>query len=561
MKTIENNPYRLAGILSGASMKEITKAKKNIKLAKIGKKIPSEFDFSFFSEVSRTEESLNKAFSAIQLNEGKVKFSLFWFLKGNRFDETAINYLVQDDRNKALDIWGKVTSGRGLTSKNFSSFNNIGTLKLLGDKTYDIKEGIEIKLSLIESDCFTDFVHLVAGETFILDSTKQSEEFVDELLKEFKNRLSSSEIFDLFEDCNSSIQKYLSKKFTEEPLHNIESQVESTKNKRKSNKRKAYEIGLKLFNDCKDDLALLKSILGTSDLKYKIAADSLAKEVMQCGVDYFQEWNKDKDPSKEGLVLLRYAKSIAVGSQTKDRANENIKGLMEWVDGANERLVYSKISDDFDIITQQISIAIESYENYSTFKIRNQFLAADKLISETKEKIKSIKSKLGEEHDIYLKTSSEVAAIAIALIIKYVNSELQRCIYKANQGYDASGDASKCVSESIKLFNKISVLKMNPDIKAKYNEQKKSLDKLHNQYGNSSGCYIATMAYGDYDHPQVIQLRKFRDETLSKSYLGQLFIKIYYKYSPTLVEVLRNQKQVNTFIRTILNQIIKAIKK
>lgn len=35
---------------------------------------------------------------------------------------------------------------------------------------------------------------------------------------------------------------------------------------------------------------------------------------------------------------------------------------------------------------------------------------------------------------------------------------------------------------------------------------------------NSEGCYIATMAYGDYDHPQVIILRDYRDYTLKKHF-------------------------------------------
>src|SRR5690606_15252813 len=45
------------------------------------------------------------------------------------------------------------------------------------------------------------------------------------------------------------------------------------------------------------------------------------------------------------------------------------------------------------------------------------------------------------------------------------------------------------------------------------------------------GCYIATMIYGDYDHPQVIVLRSFRDNYLCKSYVGRLFIRFYYKVS------------------------------
>lgn len=77
---------------------------------------------------------------------------------------------------------------------------------------------------------------------------------------------------------------------------------------------------------------------------------------------------------------------------------------------------------------------------------------------------------------------------------------------------------------------------------------------------NSKGCYIATMAYGDYQHPQVIILRHFRDTVLEKSLLGRLFIKNYYLFSPQLVEILKSQKLINIFIRKSLNQFIKLIK-
>jgi predicted amino acid dehydrogenase len=77
----------------------------------------------------------------------------------------------------------------------------------------------------------------------------------------------------------------------------------------------------------------------------------------------------------------------------------------------------------------------------------------------------------------------------------------------------------------------------------------------------NKGCYIATMAYGDYEHPQVRELRKFRDDFLSKTSIGRNFIKIYYKYSPSLVEKLKNKQRINLIIRKGLDQFIKTIKK
>ena len=68
------------------------------------------------------------------------------------------------------------------------------------------------------------------------------------------------------------------------------------------------------------------------------------------------------------------------------------------------------------------------------------------------------------------------------------------------------------------------------------------------------------MAYGDYDHPSVMELRGFRDNYLKKSYLGRGFIEIYYKYSPRLVMLLKNKKTINLLIRNMLNRIVLIIK-
>ncbi len=52
----------------------------------------------------------------------------------------------------------------------------------------------------------------------------------------------------------------------------------------------------------------------------------------------------------------------------------------------------------------------------------------------------------------------------------------------------------------------------------------------------SGGCYVATCVYGSYDCPQVWTLRRFRDETLAKTWYGRAFIHTYYAISPTIVK-------------------------
>jgi len=67
----------------------------------------------------------------------------------------------------------------------------------------------------------------------------------------------------------------------------------------------------------------------------------------------------------------------------------------------------------------------------------------------------------------------------------------------------------------------------------------------------SGGCYIATSCYGSYDHPDVLVLRRFRDERLLATGLGRLLVAFYYSVSPAMARSLAGTR-VATAIRTWL---------
>lgn len=70
------------------------------------------------------------------------------------------------------------------------------------------------------------------------------------------------------------------------------------------------------------------------------------------------------------------------------------------------------------------------------------------------------------------------------------------------------------------------------------------------------GCYIATCVYGSYDCPPVWTLRRYRDETLSSSWHGKLFIKLYYAISPTLVKYFGNIRIIRTIWKALLDRFV-----
>ncbi len=73
---------------------------------------------------------------------------------------------------------------------------------------------------------------------------------------------------------------------------------------------------------------------------------------------------------------------------------------------------------------------------------------------------------------------------------------------------------------------------------------------------DGGGCYIATAVYGSYDAPEVLILRSFRDQVLQKHWIGRLFIKIYYFFSPPIAKHLKNARRINNLIRVALDQVV-----
>ncbi len=65
-----------------------------------------------------------------------------------------------------------------------------------------------------------------------------------------------------------------------------------------------------------------------------------------------------------------------------------------------------------------------------------------------------------------------------------------------------------------------------------------------------SPCFIATACYGDGDHPDVVTLRRFRDEVLTAHATGRGAIWVYERLSPSIAGVLEHAPRLRELIRT-----------
>lgn len=432
-----------------------------------------------------------------------------------------------------------------------------------------LSEAVILKLRFLESDFIKQYCSYVAGETYKPNKENLQQLYVSELENSLvkRGKLKISHLLEILNSIVFSAKAVILKQFVQSFIIEIEKKIEATKAQRKANPLKASEFGKQLAIESKEGLSQINSILGARDLKYASIADKVADEVLQCGIEYFNKY-KDHDtvnPGYESMNCLKLAKSIAVGSIITQRCNENIEGLQEWINDKPERDKQKRIINDLE----KLKNIIDLYEQKSD-TINN----AGQLLASAKPLLTNIKNVLGSTDDLYLGLSSRIASDSQQMLITEINS-IQKTISQTpypDQKRAGLIHLKQKVEEAWVVTITIGNMDLVTEFRSRYNANRLALSNLRtqlSQVGSSggrsssssgSGCYIATMVYGNYEHPQVIILRNFRDYHLSQSLFGRNFIKFYYKHSPVWVEYLKNKPRTNKIIRILLDSLIKLLK-
>ncbi|MDE6644226.1 MAG: hypothetical protein K2K27_09035 [Muribaculaceae bacterium] len=226
----------------------------------------------------------------------------------------------------------------------------------------------------------------------------------------------------------------------------------------------------------------------------------------------------------------------------------------------NRLLEFKKIGNDMPRTKYTLNLSFEpSPSRYSISQIRS-------FIEQGKKDLAYLNQIMDTNDSLYIQISSAIVSLSLSALCEILNcfqgnSELQYGLpYILKQSL-----FPEMIDKAIPIVDSIQNLPMDDATSAFYNSQKQTLKLLQKQYNpepitKKGACYIATMVYGDYNHPKVVILREFRDLYLMKRRWGQKFVNLYYRYSPKLVERLRDYVWVNIVIRFILDKFIFILK-
>ena len=559
MQLIKNNPYRTIGLLVGATMAQQTRQIKRLKQFLDAEQEPED-DFSFptLGQLNRTVDSVTDAASKLSLDSDKINAAMFWFYNGSHTDEPAFDAIKMGDLEKALNIWSKLITASDVTQRNASAYGNLSTLYLSeileerNTKEEILEQGISLKLKFLESDFIKNFKELATDETFKTTKKDLQLLFLNQVQSEIDKNggITSRKFHEILNKQVFSAKEDFFKSFVQKPIEQIEKKIEETRKRTKSNPEKAGEYGNDLFKTTQTLLDSIIAALGKLDTKTVSASDKLANEILQCGIRLFNHFHEtDTEVGEIALNLSKKAKSVALGSVVKERINETTQIFERYIKEMPSREKQKVIGRDLQFVTENLEMFQGLTDTISNAKA---------LVDFHKPKLINIKNALGSTDNLYLEISSAIASNAQGMIVTVVNQAQNDFLRNKN-----IHEFKNIINEAYNGITAISSLDMLPNLRAQFLKNREVITGFKNQVNTAttgSSCYIATMAYGNYDHPQVMVLRQFRDEVLTKSQFGTWFIKKYYHYSPKMVEKMKNKKVLNTLIRKGLNQFIKLIK-
>lgn len=250
----------------------------------------------------------------------------------------------------------------------------------------------------------------ILGDIGNVKSEELAFNFLDVMIAE----LGANEILPCL--TNEAWKAYVGEKAVKPLIDSIQDEIEVAKKSKGKGASARLEAGKKLRKNTDSVLKQLKTYLSSSDLRYQMTADKLGIEILQCGIDYYND-SDEPDAAHKAMELQRYALSVVVGQMAKDRCKENV-GILEDV---ISKLPPLEVMASHKAINSLLAV-------FATQP--NSISCSIQLLKDCAPHVVEIKEKLGKAHRYYLKISTLIVGCALGNIIAEVN-ENQRGDFEA----------------------------------------------------------------------------------------------------------------------------------
>lgn len=471
MNILQNNPYRLLGVYSNSPTKVRLANHNRMKaFLKVGKSISFPLDMpQYLSSINRTEASVADAEAKLTLPKDQILYAQFWFIKTTPLDEVAFNHLFAGEIDKAEEIWQK--------RECLSALQNLIVCALIRNEYYFAIRYAEVLYG--NTQYLNQFISKIIGTGGNFDVSTLAFSFLDILCDE----IGASKLLPFI--TNSSWKEHLGERAIKPLVDSIQDAINIAQKTKGKGSNARLNAGEALRRNTRDAILQLKGFLSTEDLQYQMIADKLGLEILQCGIDYFND-SEEPDAAHKAMSLQKYAKSIVVGQMAKDRCKENVDILQRIIDNLPPS----------EVFTEDRAIH-EELRKYCL--LPDKICHAVTLLNNTKPYIQSIKRKLGVSNAYYLKISTQIVGNALSNVIAEVNEA--QSIFSADKDDPNAALAAilgithvkSVLEEAWKATRIMDSFDMESDYKNdRYNKNRSILKGLCDQLGVSTSTYASS---------------------------------------------------------------------
>lgn len=439
---------------------------------KVGKSVSFPLDLpQYLSTVNRTDSIVADADAKLILPKDQILYSQFWFVKITPLDDVAFNHLISGEITKAEEIWQKRECA--------SSLQNLIVCSLMRS---DYARSISFAETLYGNIQYVNqLVTVITGAGGNFDATSLAFSFLDIICEE----VGASKLFSFISD--SSWKSHIGEKAVKSLVESIQNAIDIAKKSKGKGSKARLKAGVTLLGSTKDSLSRLKKFLSPTDLQYQMIADKLGLEMLQCGIDYYND-SEESDAALKAISLQKYAKGIVVGQMAKERCKENVDILQKIIDNLPPS----------EVFTEDRAIH-EELRKYCL--LPNKISHAVILLNNTKPHLQAIKRKLGVSNDYYLKISTLVVVNALSNVIAEVNeAQSVFSVDKSNPNAALAAilgvtHVKSVLEEAWKATKIMDGFDMEADYKNnRYNKNRSILKDLCDQLGVSTLTYKSETA-------------------------------------------------------------------
>lgn len=484
MNVLNNNPYRLLGVYANSPTKERLANHNRMKaFLKVGKDVSFPLDLpQYLQLINRTDALVADADAKLALPKDQMFYAQFWLVKATPVDEVAFNHLFAGELAKAEEIWQK--------KETFSSLQNHIVCALMRD---DYAQALSCAEALYGNIQYVNqFVSTVIGAGGNVEVTNLPFTFLDTLCEEIDVQKILPHI------TNSIWKKHIGEKAIKPLIDKLQDAVDIAKKSRGKGSQARLNAGETLKKTTKTVLLQLKRFLSKTDLQYQMIADKLGLEILQCGIDYFND-SDEADAAHKAMKLQKYALTTVVGQMAKDRCKENVEILKKIIGD----LPPSEVFAEHKAIHEEL-------RKYCL--LPDKICHAVTLLSNTRSHLQAIKRKLGATNDYYLKISTQIVGNALSNVIAEVNEA--QSMFSVDKGDPNAALAAILVmshiksvlEEAWKAIKIMDTFDLEPAFRSKrYDENRSILKGLCNQLGVLTSAYTPKPAFSQTNRAGLVR--------------------------------------------------------